>query len=276
MIGLNVYGMSLFDMQRGYIRKYGNIAAEAQDETFFKSTYDFYDDVNLLDVSVVPTDESELGFNLQIFQAVAGKRNFLRIQMDHIVGYKRNVALMANIYLEGGRMKQIEIYTIKSTDLFSFGAVDLKTLYKPDGESEFYYDIVDVKIFAYGKLDDGTETKVELYDFDGDMFLSKVDMQLAEELATPLDPNAEVKTYPTPESLGLTKGVQHNYFAEYQWMMWRNMSIYVFIMAIIAYLIFFKKKKTNVSFKQGPSQFVENLNIKTIEEVKAIDKPDSK
>lgn len=273
-IGLNVYALSNFDMQTAYVKKYGNEAVENADQTFFKSLYDYYLDENLVEVSdtyqeTVLNDENEsevvtYSYNLYMFYGIAGGRNFIRVQMDDLSGYDYSKGIEVTFYVEGGNAFTLGLYDI--SDSFMFGAVDLKKLYSPDGETEFYYNILDVKVYALGVDDNGLNTKVKLYDFEGDVFLDKADMQLAEALTTPLDPNADDKVYPTPESLGLTKGVAHNYFNEFQWTLWKNMAMYVVIIAFLTYLLFFRKKKSYGTTKGSPVRFKENLNSKVIEE----------
>lgn len=273
-IGLNVYALSNFDMQTAYVKKYGDEAVMASNQTFFKSLYDYYLDDNLVEVSDTyqetvlneSTNESEVitySYNLYMFYGIAGGRNFVRVQMDSMSGYDYSRGIEVTFYLDGGNAYTLSLYDISKS--FLFGAADLKKLYSPDGESEFYYNILDVKVFALGQDSDGLLTRVKLYDFDGDMFLAKEDMQLAEALNTPLDPEAEDKTYPTPESLGLLKGTTHNYFSEFQWTLWKNMGMYLVIVGFLTYLLFFRKKNKYGS-SVSPVRFKENLNSKVIEE----------
>jgi len=282
-IGLNVYALSNFDMQTAYVKKYGNEAVEASDQTFFKSLYDYYVDENLVEVSdayqeTILNDDntSEVvtySYHMYMFYGIAGGRNFIRIQMDNMSGYDYSKGIEVTFYLEGGNAFTLALYDI--SDAFLFGAIDLKKLYSPDGETQFYYSILDVKVFALGQDDNGLATKVKLYDFDGDEFLNKADMQLAEALLTPIDPEADETVLPTPESLGLTKGISHNYFNEFQWTLWKNMAMYVVIVAFLTYLLFFRKKKTYGTSGGSSNRFKQNLNSKVIEE-KDLDLPDKK
>lgn len=269
-IGLNVYALSTFDMQTSYIKKYGEIAVEANDQVFFKSLYDYYIDDNLIEAQLEDS-VLEQSFDFYIFQGLAGGRNFLRVQASNVSGYDITNGIVIEFITEALEKNeaQVDVLVEKTFSLslyqisenFMFGAADLKEL--REGQQD-YFDLVGIKIYALGVKDNDSDGKVLVYEAVDTPILAASDMNLVEQLNTPLDPNANPLIYPEYQSLGLTRGVTHPYFGEFQFILWRNMAIFLGVVGLLTYVLFFRKKKKHAP-KTNEIFLKENLNSKVID-----------
>lgn len=263
--GLNVFLFSYVDMTASYLLKYGNQAIEQESDTFFRSIYGYYTDDYLIDEQI----DGDYDFRLWAFVGSNTSENHIRIQIQNKDGLTLTENYFIRLFFEND--VKVDVYFQDTQSKYwHASSLNLKALL---ADQENYEDILDLQLIESEMVTVGNETEaVEtiLYDFDGSLLLSKDDMDvlaLAEE-------NSEAQML----ALGYIKGTVHDFFKEYQYILWRNVSIFIVIVGLLTYLLFFRKKRytTHSVINSKEPVIRENLNIKAIEEIKAVDEVENK
>ncbi len=274
LLGFNIYGLSLYQMEVEAVTKYGNKAVLEEDNTFFKNMFDFYTEDYVLEHKEVKSETNPVGYSVYVFQGIANETDYVRFQIQAMEGFKYDKGLELSLVVEG----QTDPIKYKLIEYDTFAYVNLQLNSIVSTEEKAFKDLIDFQVIAsYSeKVDDKTETKSSvIYDFDGVLLLDKENMNLSNELVTPVDPAAETPVYPTPESLGLVEAVRINHFKEFSKILWRNMLFFLFAVVFVTYLVFFRKKKPYVRRPQKPEVIINNnINARTITSVSETDEID--
>jgi hypothetical protein len=258
--GLNVFLFSYVDMTASYLLKYGNQAIEAESDTFFKSIYGYYDNDYLIDEDIV----GDYNFRLWAFVGSNTTENHIRIQIKNKDGLTLPENYFIRLTLEGDETIDI-LFQDTQSKYWHASSLNLKAFLAEQSE---YLDIVDLQIIESEEVtvDNDTETvETILYDFPGALLLASEDMDI---LAL-----AEDNTEAQMLALGYTKGTVHDFFKEYQYILWRNVTIFIVIVGLLTYLLFFRKRRytTHSVINSKEPVIRENLNTKAIEEIKSVD-----
>lgn len=274
LLGFNIYGLSLYQMEVEAVTKYGNKAVLEEDNTFFKNMFDFYTEDYVLEHKEVKSETNPVGYSVYVFQGIANETDYVRFQIQAMEGFKYDKGLELSLVVEG----QTDPIKYKLIEYDTFAYVNLQLNSIVSTEEKAFKDLIDFQVIAsYSeKVDNKTETKsAVIYDFDGVLLLDKENMNLSTELVTPVDPDAETPVYPTPESLGLVEAVRINHFKEFSKILWRNMLFFLFAVVFVTYLVFFRKKKPYVRRPQKPEVIINNnINARTITSVSETDEID--
>ncbi|MDY0210939.1 MAG: hypothetical protein RBQ91_06010 [Acholeplasma sp.] len=276
MLAFNIYGLSLFQMEYEAVDKYGSLAIEENDPSFFRNMFDYYEQEDLLHVLETKDSESDIAFQLYLFKGVSNKMDFVRVQLDSLEGFDYDKGFEISVLLEG--QTEWKNYKFVAHDKFYYLNLALNNLLN-EKEPSGFIDWIDFKINAiYTDEVDGKKVELEklIYDFDQPMVLTKAQMDVADKLYTPIDPEAETPEYPTLESLLLVKSVKRNFFNEFSYILWRNMAIYAVGVVMLTYFVFFRKKLSMSKKIKNPVVFKENINIKVIDSVKEVDETKDK
>ncbi len=265
IIGLNVFLFSYVDMTSGYLLKYGNEAIEEGSDLFFRSIYSYYADDYLIDETI----DGEYDFRLWAFVGANTTENHLRIQIQNVEGLTLPEKYFIRLTLTGDETVDVYFQDTKS-DLWHASSINLKKLL---ADQEDYLDIIDFQMIESEEVmvDDETETvETILYDFPGTLLLSKDDMDVLKLTET----NTDAQML----ALGYIKGIEHDFFKEYQYILWRNVAIFLALVGLITYLLFFRKRRyTTHSVIDSKEPIIrENLNVKAIEEIEALDNKENK
>lgn len=263
--GLNVFLFSYVDMTASYLLKYGNQAIEQESDTFFRSIYGYYTQDYLIDEEI----DAEYDFRLWAFVGSNTTENHIRIQIQNKAGLTLPENYFIRLFFEND--VKVDVYFQDTQSKYwHASSLNLKALL---ADQENYVDILDLQLIESELVTVGNETEtVEtiLYDFDGTVLLSKDDM----DVLTLAEENTEAQML----ALGYVKGTVHDFFKEYQYILWRNVAIFVVIVGLLTYLLFFRKKRytTHSVINSKEPVIRENLNIKAIEEIKAVDEVENK
>lgn len=263
LAGMNVFLYSYVDMTMSYLLKYGNLAVkEDRSDAFFSSTYLYYSEDMLIDTQI----EGDYDFRLVVYTGSNSRENQLQVRIENKEGLTLPQNYVIRLFLEDDQKNDIIFYDV-SSKLWKASYIDMKSILKDQAD---YLSILDLQIIKIEtEIVDDEPTKVEtiLYDYDGLILVDKADMDI---IAL-----SKVNSPDMMRNLGYRQGVDHDFFGEYQFILWRNMAVFMVIVGAITYLLFFRKRKAkNHSYVPTAQTPVKgNLNMKQIEKVKAVDEP---
>lgn len=260
LAGLNVFLYSYVDMTGGYLVKYGNEAIEEGSDLFFRSIYGYYSEDYLIDEDIT----GDYDFRLWVFVGSNSTENHLRVQIEQPNGLDLPDNYFIRLILPDDEKVDIYFQDTKS-DLWHASSINLLALLSGQ---EAYIDILDLQIIESEQVTTGEETQtVEtiLFDYSGTLLLSKDNMDILLLSKT----NTEDQML----ALGYIKGIEHDFFKEFQYILWRNVGIFVVIVSIITYLLFFRKRKYTPRSVTTSKEVItrNNLNTRVIEEVKMVE-----
>ncbi len=264
LAGLNVFLYSYVDMTGGYLLKYGNEAIKEDSDLFFRSIYGYYSENYLIDEQIT----GDYNFRLWVFVGSNTTENHMRVQIENADGLILPDNYFIRLTLPEDETVDVYFQDTKS-DLWHASSINLKALL---ADQEAYIDILDLQIIESKQVTTGDETEtVEtiLFDYSGSLLLSKDNMDII--LLTKTNTEAQML------ALGYMKGIEHDFFKEFQYILWRNAGIFIVVVGLITYLLFFRKRgyKTHSVINSKEPVIRENLNTKVIEEVKAVDERES-
>lgn len=264
LAGLNVFLYSYVDMTGGYLLKYGNEAIKEDSDLFFRSIYGYYSENYLIDEQIT----GDYNFRLWVFVGSNTTENHMRVQIENADGLILPDNYFIRLTLPEDETVDVYFQDTKS-DLWHASSINLKALL---ADQEAYIDILDLQIIESKQVTTGDETEtVEtiLFDYSGSLLLSKDNMDII--LLTKTNTEAQML------ALGYMKGIEHDFFKEFQYILWRNAGIFIVVVGLITYLLFFRKRgyKTHSVTDSKEPVIRENLNTKVIEEVKAVDERES-
>lgn len=266
LAGMNIFLFSYVDMTMSYLLKYGNLAVEEdRSDAFFNSTYVYYSE-NLL---INETITGDYDFRLVAFTGSNSSENQLQVRIENKNGLEMPKDYTIRLFLEGDEKKDIPFYDTASK-LWKASYIDMKSILKDQKE---YKDILDLQIIEFKSVKtDGETEKVEtiLYDYEGTLLIDNEDMDII-----------GLSNENTPDMmrlLGYRKGTVHDFFKEFQGILWRNMIIFMIIVGFITWLVFFRKRKPKAQgfVPVNNTPIKENLNVRAIEEVKAVDNDENR
>lgn len=262
--GLNVFLFSYVDMTASYLLKYGNQAIEAESDTFFKSIYGYYDNNYLIDEDI----DGDYDFRLWAFVGSNTTENHIRIQIENKAGLELPENYFIRLTLTGDETVDV-LFQDTQSKYWHASSLNLKALL---AEQESYIDIIDLQLIKTEEVttNDETETvETILYDYPDTLLLAAADM----DILALTENNTEAQML----ALGYTKGTVHDFFKEFQFILWRNIAIFIVIVGLLTYLLFFRKRRyTTHSVINSKEPVVrENLNIKAIEEIQAVDEQEN-
>jgi len=265
LAGLNVFLLSYVDMTAGYLLKYGNQAVEEDSDLFFRSIYTYYENDYLIDETIV----GDYDLRMIVFVGSNTAENHMRVQIQN----KAGLVLPDNhfIRLIFADDEKVDVYFQDTkSDTWHASSINLKALLKDQTD---YVDIIDLKWIMTEDVTVDNQTEVVetvLYDFDGALLLAKEDMDIIKLTET----NTEAQML----ALGYVRGTVHDFFGEFQYILWRNVAIFLVVVGLISYLLFFRKRgyTTHSVINSKEPVIRENLNTRVIEEVKAIDESEIK
>lgn len=268
LAGMNIFMFSYVDMTMSYLQKYGNLAVEEnRSDAFFNSTYIYYQENLLIDETIT----GDYDFRVVAFVGSNSQENQLQVRIENKDGLEMPKDYTIRLFLEGDAELEIPFYEQDipfydtASKLWKASYIDMKAILK---DQKDYRDIIDLQIIKFEKVtvDGETETlETILYDFDGTVLVESEDMDIIGL--------SEVNTVDMMRLKGYRRGSVHDFFQEFQMILWRNMIIFMVIVGFITYLLFFRKRKSKaqgfIPVSNQPTK--ENLNVKAIEEVKAVD-----
>lgn len=264
LAGLNVFLYSYVDMTGGYLLKYGNEAIEEGSDLFFRSIYGYYSEDYLIDEEITGDYE----FRLWVFVGSNTTENHLRVQIENQDGLALPDNYFIRLTLPEDEIVDIYFQDTKS-ELWHASSINLKALL---ADQDAYIDILDFQLIESEQVTTGEETEtVEtiLYDYSGTLLLSKDNMDVI--LLTKTNSEAQML------ALGYIKGIEHDFFKEFQYILWRNAGIFIVVVGLITYLLFFRKRGYNTHSVTNAKEPVirENLNTRVIEDIKSVDETEN-
>lgn len=264
LAGINVFLYSYVDMTGGYLLKYGNEAIEEGSDLFFRSIYGYYSEDYLIDEEITGDYE----FRLWVFVGSNTTENHLRVQIENQDGLALPDNYFIRLTLPEDETVDIYFQDTKS-ELWHASSINLKALL---ANQDAYIDILDFQLIESKQVTTGEETEtVEtiLYDYSGTLLLSKDNMDVI--LLTKTNSEAQML------ALGYIKGIEHDFFKEFQYILWRNAGIFIVVVGLITYLLFFRKCGYNTHSVTNAKEPVirENLNTRVIEDIKSVDETEN-